>query len=47
MKTYIYEAKNLEEATQKALTELNITEDNLIIKSKEEKSGLLKKQDQN
>ena len=43
MKTYIYEAKNLEEATNKALTELNITEDNLIIKSIEEKQGLLKK----
>ena len=43
MKTYIYEAKNLEEAINKALTELNITEDNLIIKSKEEKQGLLKK----
>lgn len=43
MKTYIYEAKTLEEAINKALTELNITEDNLIIKSKEEKQGLLKK----
>ena len=43
MKTYIYEAKTLEEAIKKALTELNITEDNLIIKSKEEKQGLLKK----
>ena len=43
MKTYIYEAKTLEEAVNKALTELNITEDNLIIKFKEEKSGLLKK----
>ena len=43
METYIYEAKTLEEAIKKALTELNITEDNLIIKSKEEKQGLLKK----
>ena len=43
MKTYIYEAKTLEEAVNKALTELNISEDNLIIKLKEEKSGLLKK----
>ena len=43
MKTYIYEAKTLEEAINKALNELNITEDNLIIKSKEEKQGLLKK----
>ena len=32
MKTYIYEAKTLEEAVNKALTELNISEDNLIIK---------------
>ena len=43
MNTYIYEAKNFEEAKNKALTELNITEENLIIKSKEEKQGLLKK----
>ena len=43
MKTYIYEAKTLEEVKNKALSELNITEDNLIIKSLEEKSGLLKK----
>jgi len=43
MKTYIYEAKTLEEAINKALTEQNITEENLIIKSKEEKQGLLKK----
>lgn len=43
MKTYIYEAKTVSEAINKALTELNITEDNLIIKSKEEKQGLLKK----
>lgn len=43
MKTYIYEAKTLEEAINKALTELNITEDNLIIKNQEEKQGLLKK----
>lgn len=43
MKTYIYEAKTLEEAINKALTEQNITEDKLIIKNKEEKQGLLKK----
>ena len=43
MKTYIYEAKTLEEAINKALTEQNITEDKIIIKSKEEKQGLLKK----
>ena len=43
MKTYIYEAKTLEEAINKALNEQNITEDKLIIKSKEEKQGLLKK----
>ena len=43
MNTYIYEAKTFEEAINKALAELNITEDNLILKSKEEKQGLLKK----
>lgn len=43
MKTYIYEAKTLEEAINKALTEQNITKDKLIIKNKEEKQGLLKK----
>ena len=43
MNTYIYEAKTFEEAINKALAELNITEDNLIIKTKEEKQGLLKK----
>ena len=43
MKTYIFEAKNLEEAKNKALDELNINEENLIIKSTEEKQGLLKK----
>lgn len=43
MNTYIYEAKTFEDAKNKALTELNITEENLIIKSKEEKQGLLKK----
>ena len=43
MKTYIYEAKTIEDAINKALNELNIAEDNLIIKAKEEKQGLLKK----
>ena len=43
MKTYIYEAKTVSDAINKALTEQNITEDKLIIKSKEEKQGLLKK----
>lgn len=43
MKHYIFEAKTLEEAKNKALTELNLTEDNIIIKHVEEKQGLLKK----
>ena len=32
MKTYTFEGKNKEEAKNKALSELNTTEDNLIIK---------------
>jgi spoIIIJ-associated protein len=43
MKSYIYEGKTLEETKNKALTELNILEENAIIKLKEEKQGLLKK----
>jgi len=43
MKSYIYEAKTFSDAKNKALTELNLTEDNIIIKNKEEKQGLLKK----
>ena len=43
MKKYIYEGKNKEEALEKALKELNTTEENLIIKVLEEKNGLLKK----
>lgn len=43
MKTYTFEGKNKEEAKNKALSELNTTEDNLIIKILEEKQGLLKK----
>lgn len=43
MKSYIYEGKTLEEAKAKALNELNISEENAIIKVKEEKQGLLKK----
>ncbi len=43
MKIYNYEAKTFEEAKEKALSELNITEENAIIKIKEEKQGILKK----
>lgn len=43
MKKYVYEAKTKEEATQKALSELNTTVDNIIVKVLEEKQGLLKK----
>lgn len=43
MKTYTFEGRNKEEAKNKALSELNTTEDNLIIKILEEKQGLLKK----
>lgn len=43
MNKYIYEAKNYEEAVGKALTDLNTTEENLLIKILEEKNTLLKK----
>ncbi len=43
MKTYVYEAKTFEDAQNKALSELNLTEENAIIKILEEKQGLLKK----
>lgn len=43
MNKYIYEGKTLEEAKNKALTELNLTEENVIINILEEKNGLLKK----
>ena len=43
MKKYIYEAKTFEEAKEKALTELKVAEENLIIKVLEEKNTLLKK----
>lgn len=43
MKHYIFEAKTVEEAKEKALKELNLTEENVIINIKEEKQGLLKK----
>ena len=43
MKKYIYEAKTKEEAKEKALTELKVAEENLIINVLEEKSSLLKK----
>ena len=43
MRKYIYEAKTLEEAKEKALTELKVAEENLIINVLEEKNTLLKK----
>ena len=43
MKHYIFEAKTVEEAKEKALKELNIAEENAIINVIEEKQGLLKK----
>lgn len=43
MKKYNYEAKTYEEAKAKALSDLKIEEENLIINITEEKQGLLKK----
>lgn len=43
MNKYIYEGKTKEEAINKALSELNVTEENIITKVLEEKNGLLKK----
>jgi len=43
MNKYVYEGKTKEEAIEKALEELKITEEDLIITILEEKNGLLKK----
>ena len=43
MKKYTFEGKTIEEAKNKAISELNTTEDNLIIKVLSEKQGLIKK----
>lgn len=43
MNTYIFEDKTIDEAKNKALKELNINEENIIIINKTEKNGLLKK----
>ena len=43
MNKYIYEGRTLEEATSKALTELNVAEENIIVDILEEKNGILKK----
>lgn len=43
MNKYIYEGKTKEEAINKALTELNVSEENIIVDVLEEKNGLLKK----
>lgn len=43
MKKYIYEGKNYEEVKEKALKELNIKEEDTVIKILEEKQGILKK----
>ena len=43
MERHIYEAKTKEEAIEKALTELKVAEENLIVNILEEKNTLLKK----
>lgn len=43
MNTYTFEDKTIEDAKNKALKELNINEENIIIINKTEKNGLLKK----
>ena len=43
MKKYVFEGKTLEETKTKALEELNVKEEDTIIKVLEEKQGLLKK----
>lgn len=43
MKKYIYEGKTIEEAKEKALNELKVNEEDLIITVIEEKNSLLKK----
>lgn len=43
MNTYTFEDKTVEEAKNKALKELNINEENIVIINKIEKNGLLKK----
>ena len=43
MQKYIYEAKTFDDAKEKALTELKVAEENLIINILEEKNTLLKK----
>lgn len=43
MKTYIYEGKTYDDAKNKAINELNVSEEDMILKVIEEKQGLLKK----
>lgn len=43
MKKYIYEGKTIEEVKEKALNELKVNEEDLIVNVLEEKSSLLKK----
>ena len=43
MKKYIFEGKNFDEVKSKAINELNVSEEDMIIKVLEEKQGLLKK----
>ena len=43
MNTYTFEDKTIDEAKNKALKELNINEENIIIINKTEKNGLIKK----
>ena len=47
MKIYNYEGKNLEELTLQALKELNVKEDEMIVESSEETTGLLRKKKYN
>ena len=44
MKKYTYEGKTYDEVKEKALSELKVNEEDLIIINKEEKSSLLKRQ---
>ena len=43
MKSYVFEAKTIADAKEKALNELRLSEENIIIITQEEKQGLLKK----
>lgn len=42
MKVYVYEGKSIEDLTTKALSELNVKEEDVIMKTSEEEGGLFK-----